>query len=238
MAMISTKPLFQQVRDLLTERIAKGEWKPGMALPHEGDLAREFGVSSGTMRKALILMADQRVVERRQGRGTFVNDARSEKLAIRFSNIRDASGARISGEIKAAPIVEGMANELECARLCLTPQDRVYRVLRVRLRDGQPFMVEDASMPAALFPGLKANNGYTHRISSLAQQHGIPLGKAQERITIDRATLEIAETLGTAVDAPILLLDRVTHALDGGPVEWRIARCHLDDNCHYMVEMR
>ena len=70
MAMISTKPLFQQVRDHLTERIAKGEWKPGMALPNEGDLAREFEVSSGTMRKALILMADQRLVERRQGRGT------------------------------------------------------------------------------------------------------------------------------------------------------------------------
>ena len=51
-----TRPLYLQVRDALAARIAGGEWKPNSAIPNEGDLAREFGVSSGTMRKALDLM--------------------------------------------------------------------------------------------------------------------------------------------------------------------------------------
>ena len=51
-----------------------GEWKPGSAIPNESDLAREFGVSAGTMRKALDLMEGEHLLTRRQGRGTFVND--------------------------------------------------------------------------------------------------------------------------------------------------------------------
>ena len=68
------RPLYLQVRDALVERIGKGEWKPGAAIPNEVDLAREFGISSGTMRKALDLLEDQRVVTRSQGRGTYIND--------------------------------------------------------------------------------------------------------------------------------------------------------------------
>lgn len=235
---LSTRPIYLQLRDVLTERIATGHWKPGTAIPNEGDLAREFGVSPGTMRKALTMMEDERLVDRRQGRGTFVNDPASEALALRYSNIRGADGTRISGEIRAAGITQGVANEQECERLRLTKQDPVYRVRRVRVRDEQPFMVEDASMPAALFPGLANGNGHihSHRIAALAQQHGMLLGKAQERVSIGAAPPEIAKTLGIATAAPVLLLDRVTQTLDGRPVEWRMGLCNLADN-YYLAEM-
>src|SRR5262245_50810624 len=88
----STKPLYIQVRDVLTERIATGEWKPSAAIPNEGDLAREFGVSSGTMRKALDMLEDEKLLTRRQGRGTFVNDQTLGDLAVRYSNIRTPAG--------------------------------------------------------------------------------------------------------------------------------------------------
>ena len=71
---LSTRPIYLQLRDALAERIASGEWKPGSAIPNEGDLAREFGVSAGTMRKALSLLEDEHLITRRQGRGTYVND--------------------------------------------------------------------------------------------------------------------------------------------------------------------
>jgi GntR family transcriptional regulator len=54
--LFKNRALYLQVRDALSQRIASGEWMPGFALPNEGDLAREVGVSSGTMRKALELM--------------------------------------------------------------------------------------------------------------------------------------------------------------------------------------
>jgi len=233
---LSNRPLYLQVRDALAERIAKGTWRPGAAIPNESDLAREFGVSPGTTRKALDLIESERLVTRRQGRGTFVNDQASEGLAIRFSNIRGADGERIVGQVEAGEATEGKANALERERLRLQAADHVYRIRRVQSHDGRPFMVEDVSMPATIFPRLVEMNGVNHRIAILAQRHGVLLGKAQERISIGQASPEAAEVLGIAPATAILSLDRVTQTLDGYPVEWRIGQCHLVGQ-HYLAEM-
>ena len=81
----SNRPLYLQLSDALAERIAKGEWKPHAAIPNEGDLAREFGVSPGTMRKALDLLEGQRLVSRRQGRvfGEHVKHREEERVQPR-----------------------------------------------------------------------------------------------------------------------------------------------------------
>jgi GntR family transcriptional regulator len=65
-------PLYAQVRQLLRERIRSGTWRPGQLLPNEFEIADEFGVSQGTARKALDALAQDGLVVRRQGRGTFV----------------------------------------------------------------------------------------------------------------------------------------------------------------------
>src|SRR5512134_1810140 len=122
----ATRPLYLQVRDALASRIAMGEWKPNAAIPNETDLAREFGVSPGTMRKALDLMEGERLLTRKQGRGTFVNDAASGNLAIRFSNIRDANGQRLAGEAETGEMAQCAASDEEIARLQLEPSDEVH----------------------------------------------------------------------------------------------------------------
>ena len=133
----SNRPLYLQLRDALAERIANGEWKPGSAIPNESDLAREFGVSAGTMRKALDLMEAERLLTRRQGRGTFVNDQTSDELAARFTNLRMPDGSRLCGQVKHVEVTEGRANDAECRRLRLRPDERVYRIHRVRHVNGQ-----------------------------------------------------------------------------------------------------
>jgi GntR family transcriptional regulator len=220
----STRPLYLQVRDALAARIAVGEWKPNTAIPNEGDLAREFGVSSGTMRKALDLMEGERLLTRRQGRGTFVNDQASDELAERFSNIRTADGERVTADALVLHVSQGTANPAECGRLRLRPDDRVWRIQRVRLHKGEPYMVEDVSMPAALFPALDEQKDFPQRFVVLAQQFGILLGKGEERISIGAASPEVAEALSLDVSAPILVLDRLVFALDGRAVEWRVGR--------------
>ena len=96
----STRPLYLQVKDMLVQRIIGGTWKPGAAIPNEIELSRELGISVGTVRKALDEMEGERLILRRQGRGTFVIDQTSDECANRFSNIRDAEGSRISGDIQ------------------------------------------------------------------------------------------------------------------------------------------
>jgi GntR family transcriptional regulator len=233
----SNRPLYLQLRDALAERIAGGEWKPTTAIPNESDLAREFGVSAGTMRKALDLMEAERLLTRRQGRGTFVNDQSSDELAARFSNIRGADGKRVCGQVKSSEVVEGLASETECARLRLSPDDPVYRIHRVRHHKGQVFLVEDVTLPAALFPCLEDKKpAVTDRVIVLAQEYGILLGKAEERVSLSGASPTVAQKLGVAPGTPVMVLDRVVLALDGRPIEWRMGWCHLADR-YYMAEM-
>jgi GntR family transcriptional regulator len=232
----STRPLYLQVRDALATRIATGEWKPTAAIPNESDLAREFGVSSGTMRKALDLLETERLLTRRQGRGTFVNDQASNELAVRYSNIRAPDGERISGEVTVTEISGTQASQAECARLRLRPHERVWRIQRVRLFRGEPFMVEDVSMPAALFPGLAERQDFSHRVVVMAQRYGLLLGKGEERLSIGTASPAIAGALRIAAGSPVLVLDRLVYALDGRPVEWRVGRGHFTDK-YYLAEI-
>jgi GntR family transcriptional regulator len=232
----SNRPLYLQLRDALAERIAGGQWKPGSAIPNESDLAREFSVSAGTMRKALDLMEAERLLTRRQGRGTFVNDHASDELSARFSNLRASDGSRVCGEVKSAEITEGAANELECERLRLRAGDDVYRIHCIRHHKGQVYLVEEASLPAELFPHLAQKRSAADRIIVLAQDYGLLLGKATERVSLGQASPTVAQAFGIAPGSPIMVLDRVVMALDGRPIEWRLAYCHLVDK-YYMAEM-
>src|SRR5262245_2584916 len=100
----SRRALYLQVRDALAERIATGEWRSGSVIPNESDLAHEIGVSSGTVRKALELLDAQKLITRRQGRGTIVNDPASDDLACRFGRLRTAEGESLGGELASQTI--------------------------------------------------------------------------------------------------------------------------------------
>jgi len=232
----STRPLYLQVRDALAGRIAMGEWKPNAAIPNEGDLAREFGVSSGTMRKALDLMEGERLLTRRQGRGTFVNDQTSDELSVRFSNIRAADGERVIGEVKVLSISKEPANPAECGRLQLRADDLVWRIQRIRFDKGAPFMVEEVVLPVAPFPDLDEQKELQQRVVMLAQHYGILLGKGEERVAIGAASPDVAQTLNLESGAPILILDRLVRNLDGRPVEWRLGKGHFADK-YYLAEI-
>src|SRR5688572_14239936 len=87
------KPLYLQVKDVLVERLAAGEWSPGGAIPSELELAAQYGVSHGTVRKAIDALADDNLVVRRQGKGTFVATHTEEaQSTYRFLRMRADDG--------------------------------------------------------------------------------------------------------------------------------------------------
>ncbi|HEY7548861.1 MAG TPA: GntR family transcriptional regulator [Hyphomicrobiaceae bacterium] len=210
----SRRALYLQVRDALAARIATGEWRPGAVLPSENDLARELGVSPGTTRKALKLLEAERLVARRQGHGTFVIDPASPEGALRYSNICTRDGERIAGEVK------------------VRPEDRVCHMQRLHLFNGAPFVVEEVFLLSALFPGLTERKDLSCPIGSLAQEFGILLGRAEERLSLGAVTTASAELLSLATGAPVLMLDRLIYAIDGTPVEWALRQVDLADK-HY-----
>src|SRR5436190_16058071 len=89
----SFRPLYMQIKDLLTASLEDGEWPPGAAIPSEIALAQRFRVSQGTVRKAIDALAAQSLVVRRQGKGTFVSTHTEEKVSqFRFLRIRRSDG--------------------------------------------------------------------------------------------------------------------------------------------------
>lgn len=66
------EPLYRQLAALLRDRIASGVPAPGDWLPSEKRLEQEHGVSRGTVRAALRILAEEGLVTSRSGRGTFV----------------------------------------------------------------------------------------------------------------------------------------------------------------------
>lgn len=237
MTRFTIRPLYLQVRDMLVERITGGTWKPGAGISNEVDLSRELGVSVGTVRKALDVMEQEHLITRRQGRGTFVNDQTSDDLAQRFSRLCNREGHPLASEVLKSDVKLTRANDDECDRLRLRPGEQVIRVRRVQATGGKRTMLEQIAMPEQRFPGLACKPQIPPRIVALAQQFGVLLGGAHERVTATSATAAIAEALAIDVGTPLLELDRLVFAIDGRPVEWRSAMCHLPDGDHYSVDM-
>jgi GntR family transcriptional regulator len=237
MSRFTIRPLYMQVRDMLVERITSGTWRPGTGISNEVDLSRELGVSVGTIRKALEVMEQEHLITRRQGRGTFVNDQTSDDLVSRFNRLYADEGRALGLEILKSEIKVGRASEEECGRLAVRPGESVIRIRRIQSVQSRRIMLEQLSLPEARFPGLAAKSALPHRVDALAQQYGILLGSARERVTVARASPGVAEALAVDVDTPLLELDRVVYAIDGRPVEWRSAMCNLADGDHYAVDM-
>jgi GntR family transcriptional regulator len=219
-----SRPLYLQVRDLLAHRIVEGVWKPGASLPNETLLAQELGTSIGTVRKALDIMEDERIITRRQGRGTFVNDFSEQSFDI--SSFVGRDGKKLTQEKQGVSFATIAANDEEAARLRIKLGEQIIKVERVRLHKGQVFMAETCRLPVRHFKTLPEDIAL-YRISALAQRNGIIAWHAEEAVSADVASAEDAATLGVSEGAPLLVVDRLLSSDRGDPLEWRVGRCAL-----------
>ena len=77
-------PLYQQIKGLILQGLQTGEWKPGEGIPSEMELAARYRVSQGTVRKAIDELANNNLLVRRQGKGTFVATHAEQQVQYRF----------------------------------------------------------------------------------------------------------------------------------------------------------
>ena len=77
-------PLYQRLRDAIAFQIARNVWRSGEPIPTEAELAATHRVAIGTVRKAIDVLVADGLVERQQGRGTFVRRPRFDRSLFRF----------------------------------------------------------------------------------------------------------------------------------------------------------
>lgn len=227
------KPLYQQVKDLLIERLIGGYWKPGDLLPSEMQLAGELGVSQGTVRKALDEMTAGNLLVRRQGRGTYVAEHDQEHALFHFFKMTDRNGLPLVPQSRVLRRARSPARPAEAARLALGGKEEVTRITRVRTLDGHPAIFERIVLPTTLFPGLLDRRELPNTLYTLfARDYGITVARAEERLTAVPAGAEAARHLAVERDSPLLSIDRTALALNGRPVEWRISLCDTRDQVY------
>lgn len=218
------RPLYAQVESILNARIAAGEWQPGHALPSEPELAQELGVSHGTVRKALDALERRHLIERRQGKGTFVARQTSERARFHFFPIRDLQSRQVEPTSTALSLVTTPATEEERAAMHLPADALLHRVRRLRAKDGVPFMLDETSMPAAVFPDFTVPAGrepMDELYVVYQKRYGVTVVRSEELLSADGASPEVAAVLEMPVGAPVLIMERRTWDASGRMVERR-----------------
>jgi len=83
-------PLYFQLYHLLVQRIANGEFKPGDSLPSHFKLAQYYGVSYGTVKSAVKMLAAEGLSQHKPGRGTYITSSKLNLDPISRTNVTDA----------------------------------------------------------------------------------------------------------------------------------------------------
>jgi GntR family transcriptional regulator len=224
------RPLYRQVYDIVVRRMAEGAWRPGEALPSEHNLARELGVSQGTMRKVLDALTAEKVLERRQGKGTFIAENTQERTLFRFFRMARPGGKRVTPERADEQVKVRVSRPPERQKLDLARGDRIVEITRTRLIDSAPALREVIILPANLFPGIEKRPTLPNTLYSLYQtEYGINIVAAHEELHAELASADDHRVLNVPEGSPMLVIDRVALSLQERKVEWRRSRVRCGD---------
>jgi GntR family transcriptional regulator len=231
--------LYRQVKDDLRRRIEGGELTPGEALPSERELCERYGVSRPTLRQATQDLVREGLLVVRRGVGTFVAQPRVRQQlgsVLGFTEKMTREGRRASTQVlehgvaAAKDLGASVAVELE-----LGPDTPVLRVVRRRLADGIPVMVETMHISPERFPGIEdVDLESTSLYQALRERYGVDVMQLRETLepvllTETDARLLDARARSASIQATITSLDR-----NGRPVEHTISRVRGDSSQYYI----
>ena len=220
------QPLYRQVYDRLVTRISNGDWKPAESLPSEYALAEELGVSQGTVRKALNELEAEKLVERRQGKGTFVTEHTKEASNFRFFRLTLPDGTRLAPEGSIESVSRRAASSKERSVLSLGDNEQVVEMLRIRIVDEAPVVAETIILPLAMFPNIDDLETLTESLYPLYQREfGIHIVNTEEQLCAEVAMEDSARRLNLPLGTPLLRVDRVAYTMNSKPVEFRSSLC-------------
>lgn len=234
--LLSAEPLYKRAEAAMVARIVDRIWSPGMRLPNEFELAAEFGVSQGTIRKALVSLERRGLLSRSPGRGTTVARTTAEELLFAFFRLRDFSGEMALPEPLSERIRRRTATAAERGLLDDCGDD-VYELHRVRQHKGTPFAVERMRLAATLCDGLERDAPLPNSLYPYLQERfGLAIMRAEELISAVAAKPREARLLAVGPETPVLNVERRARDLANRVVELRTSQ-FLTNFANYRVDL-
>lgn len=219
-------PLYKGVQRALMEQLASGALKPGQLIPSERQLATEFSVSIGTLRKAIDELVENRILIRQQGKGTYVASHDRERLLFYFFHIVPQQGSKSYPLVEFVFFHKSTADAEAAARLNIaigTPTLHIRNKLSLL---GAVVLVDDLTLDQARFPGLNAAQfkERPNTIYNLYQEvFGVTVVRTEERLRAEAASVEHAKLLKLKAGMPVLTIRRTAYDMRDEPVELRVS---------------
>lgn len=232
--------LYRQVKEHILRELAAGHWKAGEVLPSEKDFAEQFGVSQGTIRKAIQELVEENILYREQGRGTFVQSFLASgynNSFHRFTN--DETGTIVPFTMRLVRFERVPAMKADRpARILQLPSDgSLFHALRVFSWNGKDVGISELWLDTVRFAKLTPTN-LAHHEGSLYQFYerdlGVTVVSVDDRLRARLFTPALASLGQFMTGTPYLELQRIGRTFGQVPVEYRLSYCTTDD---FFVQM-
>ena len=218
-------PVYKDVKQKLTGELARGRWRYGQSIPSEPMLAKRYGVSVGTLRRAVSELVAENILVRRQGAGTFVVSHTRDYMLNVFFRIEDREGRRELPKSELIAFRRGRATAEVARALHLKAGDAVFQIrARLTLHDA-PAILDDIRLPVRLFPDLNERI-FTERDMTIygmfQARYGLSITKATETLEAQLADRATCQLLGMTPPAAVMKITRTAYAHKDLPVDWRV----------------
>jgi GntR family transcriptional regulator len=150
----SRLPLYQRFRDHLIEQIANNHWRAGAAIPPEAVLSTQYQLSTGTVRKAIEALVGEGILERQQGRGTFVRRPKFQSSLFRCFRFQGPGGECQLPQSRILSVKPVKAPLSVSEVLGLAADAPVICIVRVHVLDTGPVLAEEIWLPRERFQAL------------------------------------------------------------------------------------
>ena len=212
-------PRYVQISEMLIRDIAAGRRADGSRLPPERRMAVELGVSVGTLRKALDMLAERGLLNRVQGSGNYVKSRASVPSVYAMFRLEKVGGG---GGLPTAEVLSVDLLAKPEAAPPFGPSADGHRIRRLRRLDGEPVAVEeiwlDGGWAAALEPAELSESLYLHYRTAL----GLVIGQAEDRIGLGTVPDWAPAGFGPRPGAAAPLVERVSRAQTGELAEFSL----------------
>ena len=211
----AVKPLYEQLKEKIASEIAEGKYKPGDRLLSEVDLAQKYNVSVITVRKATNDLSKMGLLEKRQGKGTFVATRKYNKDLNQVLSFSEA--CKLMGETPGAKVLESgivIPSEEILEQMGLPQNSKTTYISRLRLVNDEPMVIENNYFLPKYSFLLEEDLNENSLFEILRRKSGTQVVRSRRTIEICRATALQSSQLNVKRNSPLLLVQGVTYGLD------------------------
>ncbi|WP_057828692.1 GntR family transcriptional regulator [Liquorilactobacillus cacaonum] len=235
------KSKYLVIADEIKKRILEGVYPARELMPDQNSLAKEFQVSRMTVKKSLDRLASSGLIYKQSGLGTFVLGnipikAAGDTPANAFNGLTEQHGAEkieskvISFEVKF-PSVDIQK------RLDVAKDSPVYEIIRLRIVEGDPLILEHTFMPVNLVPGLNEEILKSSIYEYLHHELKLKFGGAYRKIRACLPDEYDKKYLNASEHDPMLEFEEIVWLNNGKNIEYSTSRNRFDKRSYTVLDV-